>query len=204
MRRASDAIDEDALMQGAGLRSSVRGLAHCGLCGIPLSDSHAHLFELDSRALSCACTTCSRLFPGGSRQRCQRVETKVVPLPDLQLTARDWAALDVPERLLFLAPSAQHTCVYAIYPNPHGPVKARLPLRAWHQLVTAHGALASFAYEIEVLLIDGRGDRCACSRMSIDVCHRLVDPLRAPPCSSAPAWERLEQALTELQRGFQA
>jgi hypothetical protein len=124
-----------------------------------------------------------------------------VPLRDLQLNEEDWRALDVPVRLLFLCPSALHDCVYAVYPNAQGAVQAQLPLRSWHELLTTHPVLASVAYELEALVVDGREGRCACSCVSIDVCHGLVGLLRSSQRSAVNAWPELERALSDLQRG---
>lgn len=178
--------------------------ARCELCAAPLPDPHAHLFAIEARELICTCAACSVLFPATGQQARRRVERRVVPLRDLQLNDEDWRALDVPVRLLFLCPSALHDCVYAVYPNAQGAVQAQLPLRAWHELLGAHPVLASVGYELEALVVDGREGRCACSCVSIDVCHGLVGLLRSSQRSAVSAWPELERALSDLQRGAYA
>ena len=51
----------------ASLRRFARPRAareRCELCGAELADEHAHLVELASRRLACACEACAILFSG--------------------------------------------------------------------------------------------------------------------------------------------
>ena len=175
-------------------------LARCELCAGALDPRHAHLFEPEPRRLLCACTACALLFPAGELSQRVRVEPRVQPLRELQLDDYDWAALDVPVRLVFLCPSARHQQLFATYPSPQGAVEARLPLAAWHALTRAHSQLNELAPELEALVVDGRSEPGSCTRVSIDVCHALIGHLRAHRRSVA-AWRALEQALLQLQRG---
>ena len=175
-------------------------LARCELCAGTLDSRHAHLFEPEPRRLLCACTACALLFPSAHGAQRVRVETRVQPLRDLQLSDLDWTALDVPVRLVFLCPSARHQQLFATYPSPQGAVEARLPLAAWQALTRAHPQLNSVEPELDALVIDGRAEPSSSTRVSIDVCHALVGHLRAHRRSVA-AWRALEQALVRLQRG---
>lgn len=174
--------------------------ARCELCATPLAERHAHLFEPEPRRLLCACIACGLLFPAGERSQRVRVETHVLPLRDLQLSDLDWAALDVPVRLVFLCPSTRHQQLFATYPSPQGAVEARLPLAAWHALLRNHPQLNEMPPEHDALVIDGRSEPGSCARVSIDVCHALIGHVRAHRRSVA-AWQALEQALLRLQRG---
>lgn len=182
-------------------------LARCELCSAALDERHAHLFEPASRNLACACIACALLFPdagGAARAQRLRVEPRVVPLPELQLSELDWHALDVPVRLVLLYPSAHHDRLFASYPNAQGAVEARLPLAAWRALVHAHPQLNGFEPELDALLLDGRSERGARCRVSIDVAHALLGRLRAPGAGGgldSARWQAFEQALARLQRG---
>jgi hypothetical protein len=181
--------------------------ARCELCSAALDERHAHLFDPQSRQLSCACIACGLLFPAGSgAARAQRlhVEPRVVPLPDLQLSDQDWHMLDVPVRLVLLFPSAQHERLFASYPNPQGSVDARLPIAAWHALVRAHPQLNGLEPELDALVLDGRSEPGAGCRVSIDIAHALLGRLRAPASGAGrkhAGWQAFEQALLRLQRG---
>lgn len=150
----------------------------CDLCGVPIRDEHAHLFEPEPRRVACACTACALVFQEDTG-RYRRLHSRAVRARGVELEEDDFRALDVPVRLAVLSPSAVHGCVFATYPNAGGATEAVVPRTAWDALSAGQPAVASVRPDLEGLIIDHLGGRKRAFVASLDLCYRFVGVLRA-------------------------
>ena len=152
--------------------------ARCELCAAPVGERHAHVVELQSRALSCACGACAVLFrdagAGGGRWR--TIPDRVVVAADGMVSDADWARLEIPVRLAFLV---RRDGWVALYPSPAGPVEAPLSAAAARALATALPAAERVAPEVEALLVhrDAAGQTRALI-VPLDAGYELVGLVR--------------------------
>ncbi len=135
-------------------RAQRRRRAHdrCELCGEAVAERHAHVVELATRALRCACTACAILFrdahAGGGRFR--TVPDRVVALAVATLSAADWARLELPVQLAFVVRDDGWT---AYYPSPAGSVAAPLSERAAQALVELIPRATDITPHVEAILL---------------------------------------------------
>src|SRR4051812_15308916 len=73
----------------------------CELCSAALAPDHAHLVELATRRLACACDACGVLFSGGGSGKYRRVPRDVRLLADFRLDDLAWEGLQLPINLAF-------------------------------------------------------------------------------------------------------
>src|SRR5690348_6962995 len=73
----------------------------CDLCSVELAETHAHLLELASRRLVCACDACAVLFDNQAAGKYRRVPRRFQLLADFRLAEEQWAALQLPIDLAF-------------------------------------------------------------------------------------------------------
>jgi hypothetical protein len=126
--------------------------ARCELCAAPVGDRHAHVVELATHAIACACGACAVLFrdagAGGGRYR--TIPDRVVVAANGALPEAEWARLEIPVRLAFLV---RRDGWVALYPSPAGPVEAPLSDAAARALGTVLPASAQVTPEVEALLL---------------------------------------------------
>ncbi len=165
----------------ASLRRYARPRApreRCELCGLDLADEHAHLVELASRRLCCACDACAVLFgsPGAARYR--RVPRDCWRLTDFRMTDVQWEELNVPIGLAFFLPTAAGS-VAALYPSPAGATEALPSQEAWQALAADNPVLRELTPDVEALLVNRLAAPPEYYRLGIDQCYKLVGLVRS-------------------------
>src|SRR5437588_12994355 len=73
----------------------------CELCSADLADEHAHLVELATRRLRCACDACAILFSSQATARYRRVPRRNEFLSSFHLDDVQWEGLNLPINLAF-------------------------------------------------------------------------------------------------------
>ncbi|WP_328320243.1 DUF5947 family protein [Streptomyces sp. NBC_00388] len=152
----------------------------CEMCAEPVAPGHAHVVNLESRALMCSCRPCYLLFTGeDARLRYRAVPERYVRFDGVPLDARAWDELQIPVGLAFLFRNSVQDRTVAFYPGPAGATESELPLDAWDTVVASAPALAMLRPDVEALLIrrPGTGDG-SCHLVPIDACYELVGRLR--------------------------
>src|SRR5579864_8652833 len=96
--RSTDAGPFAALRRFARPRPAVE---QCELCSAALTPEHAHLLDLASRQLLCACGPCVILFSGQQTGQYRAVPRRIQALPDFRMTDVQWEALLIPIGLAF-------------------------------------------------------------------------------------------------------
>jgi hypothetical protein len=156
-----------------------RGGARCELCGGPLAAAHAHVADLERRAIHCACGACATLFARPAGGRLRTVPSRVLFDPDLSLEDDRWARIGVPVRLAFVFQSSSIGRAVAVYPSPAGPVEAEVDARAWADLAALSPLFACAEPDVEALLVRGeRGRPLEVLLAPIDACYALVAVVR--------------------------
>ncbi|MFF5210882.1 DUF5947 family protein [Streptosporangium sp. NPDC000396] len=152
----------------------------CGMCAEPIGEDHGHVVDLESRALLCACRACHPLFAQDEtvRGRYRAVPKRHLYDPSFRLNAADWDELQIPVRMAFFFRNSALGRTVAFYPSPGGATQSELPLETWERVLAANPALAGALPDVEALLIDRRGDGCACHLVPVDACYRLVGLVR--------------------------
>jgi hypothetical protein len=150
----------------------------CELCGAPLPQAHAHLLDVQTEVLTCACRACALLFTGQAEARYRPVPDRVRSLPGLVLTDEQWESLDVPVGLAFFTRSSRRGRVVARYPSPAGPTESQLGLSTWEELEAANPALRELRPDVEALLVNRVGTAADNLIVPIDRCYALVGLVR--------------------------
>ena len=156
---------------GRHARSS--GSTHSELCAIPLTDEHAHVVDIESRRLLCACRMCTAV--GG---KFRVVPSRYVHLPSMSLTAAEWEPLGIPVGLVFFVMNSHVGRTVASYPGPAGAAESLLPLDTWAALTARHGWLQRLAPDVEALLVRRVNDEYRCYIVPLDACYELVGRIR--------------------------
>jgi hypothetical protein len=150
----------------------------CELCAAPLPPEHAHLVEVASRRLACACDACAVLFPNAAAARYRRVPRQSTLLPDFRLGDAAWEGLGLPINLAFFLHSTPAGRVVAFYPSPAGATESLIALEAWQALVDDNPVLRDLEPDVEALLVNRVGAARDCYRVGIDRCYHLVGLIR--------------------------
>ncbi len=152
----------------------------CELCAAPVGAAHAHVVDLEERALLCACKPCSLLFERQQDGRYRTVPRRVLVQPSLALTSSRLAALGVPVQLAFLFKSSRHEQWTAVYPSPAGPTESALRSADVEQLGETCALVRALAPDTEALLVYGRRAQVVleCFLAPIDDCYQLVGRIR--------------------------
>ncbi len=157
----------------------------CEMCAEPISESHQHVVDLESRALMCTCRGCYLLFTAQDAQlRYRAVPDRYLHVPDFVLGPGQWDALEIPVGLAFFFRNSRQDRTIAFYPGPAGATESELPLDAWQTVLAANPVLSELAADVEALLIrmPGRdaaaGARASCHVVPIDACYELIGRLR--------------------------
>lgn len=174
----------------------------CELCSAVLPQSHEHLFDARARSTACACTACAVLFASEATARYTRLSPASERLTELEFGRPELERLGIPVTLVCLCPSALHARVFAQYPSRAGVVDGLVALSDWHALVAAQPALAAVAVDRDALLVDARGARATCIRLSMDRWHHMLGLLREQPGSVGFA--AFEAALHAMSGGARA
>ena len=168
--------------RGAGEPSPAASQAEetCELCAAPIGPVHGHLADLEHATLNCACRACYLLFtePGAGRGRYRAVPERYLRDPAHQLTAAEWAELDVPVGLAFFLYSSRRGQVCGFYPSPAGVTECTLDLAAWARLGQAHPLLSSPEDDVEAVLVNRAEAGIECFVVPVDVCYELAGRMR--------------------------
>jgi hypothetical protein len=174
----------------------------CGLCGLGLADEHAHLVEIATRRLVCACDPCAVLFPGREDARYRRVPRDAHFLADFPLSDAAWEVLSIPIDLAFFVRSTPLGRVVALYPSPGGAAEAPVDPEAWEVLAEEYPPLLRLEPDVECLLVNRVGGSRECYRAGIDRSYRLVGLVRTHwrGFSGGPAaWDEIGRFFADLK-----
>jgi hypothetical protein len=150
----------------------------CDLCSAELADEHAHLVELASRRLVCACDPCAILFSAGGAGKYRRVPRDARLLANFSMTDVQWADLNLPINLAFFLHSTSAGRVVALYPSPGGAAESLPAAEAWQALVEANPVLRDFEPNVEALLANRLGAAPEYYSVGVDRCYELVGLIR--------------------------
>jgi Family of unknown function (DUF5947) len=153
------------------------------MCAEPISETHQHVVNLESRALMCTCRGCYLLFTAEDAElRYRAVPDRYLSFPDFSLGPGQWDSLEIPVGLAFLFRNSVQGRTIAFYPGPAGATESELPLQAWESVLAANPSFAVLRPDVEALLIRGpqRGTvGFTCNLVPIDACYELVGRLRS-------------------------
>jgi hypothetical protein len=154
----------------------------CEMCATPIASEHAHVVNVESRSLVCACRACYLLFTseGAARGKFRAVPDRYLHDPAFALGEAQWDALQIPVRIAFFFANSSLDRVVAFYPSPAGATESLLPLEAWQELRAANPILETLAPDVEALLVYGRRgkDGFDCFVVPIDACYELTGIVR--------------------------
>jgi hypothetical protein len=169
-----------ATLRGLAQDSTRNTVERCDLCGAVIPAEHAHLMDLQSRQIRCACRACSVLFKdeGSGGRRYRLVPSRRFYLVDFRLDDGQWRALGIPVGLAFLVQDTAAGRVVAYYPSPVGPTEAAPPGDAWEAIVSGNPVLRGMAPDVEALLVNRAGGARDYFLTSIDECFRLCAVVR--------------------------
>ncbi|MEV4097997.1 DUF5947 family protein [Streptosporangium saharense] len=176
----------------------------CELCAEPVGERHAHVVDVGSRALMCACHGCHLLFTteGAAMGRFLAVPGRHLYAPRLVLSEDDWEELQIPVRMAFLFHNSALGRTVALYPSPGGATESELPMETWERVLAANPALADVRPDVEALLVDRRPDGFVCHLVPIDACYELVGLVRTRWKGfdgGREAWEAIDSFFADLR-----
>lgn len=143
----------------------------CELCETPLTAAHAHVLDLDTKRLLCACRVCS-----GAGGRYRVLPSRYVHTPAMRLTSAQWETFGIPVGLAFFVFDSRRGCAVASYPGPAGATESALPVGAWPPADASW--LEDVAPDVEAVLARRRGDDYGCYIVPLDACYELVGRIR--------------------------
>lgn len=163
-------------------RREKAALEHCELCSASLQPNHSHLIEVAKRKLICTCEPCAILFSGPS-VKFRRVPSRVLSMPDFNLSDAEWNDLMVPINIAFFFRSSLEGRVIALYPSPAGPMESLLPLESWNEIESRNPILRGMEQDVEGLMVNRLGHARGYSApeyyvVPIDECYKLVGLIR--------------------------
>jgi hypothetical protein len=189
----------------ASLRRFLRPRAvreRCELCDAELAPDHAHLVEVASRRLRCACEACVILFSGRGTPKYRRVPRDAWLLADFRLTGVQWEGLNLPIDLAFFLHSTPAGRVVALYPSPAGATESLPALDAWQALAADNPVLRELEPDVEALLVNRLGPVPECYRVGVDRCYELVGLIRTHwrgLSGGTAVWEEVGRFFTALK-----
>jgi hypothetical protein len=177
------AVPATPLVQIArGNRREHSATTQCESCGTTLSESHAHVVDIEDRRLLCSCTECwASAGRADDTSRLRAVPRACAPYPPLRLTEANWDALQIPVGLAFFVVHGRTSRTFAFYPSPAGSVESLLPLDGWRDLVAANPWLATVAPDVEALVVRQAPhvpNLWQSAVVPIDECYDLIGRIR--------------------------
>jgi hypothetical protein len=145
----------------------------CELCAAALPEAHAHLIDVETRRLLCACAICSVV--GG---KFRLLPSRYIHHASMTLAPADWDPLGIPVGLVYFVVNSHLGRTVACYPGPAGATESVLPLETWPALVTRHTWVRRLAPDVEALLVRRSGDEYRCFIAPLDACYELVGRIR--------------------------
>ena len=100
-------------------------------------------------------TSCARGAGGG---HFRAVPERYRAFPDLELTAAQWDALQIPVSVAFFFVNSELDRVAAFYPGPAGATESLLALETWEEIAASHPELASIEPDVEAFLVRAHRD----------------------------------------------
>ena len=157
--------------------SPVQNTEKCELCGMPISEEHRHLLELNERRILCACEPCLAM-KSGLENYCP-VSTRTLWLDDFVFPDELWAAFQLPVGLAFFMRSTGTNTVVALYPSPAGATECELHLESWDKLVELNPILRDLEADAEALVVNRMVGAHQHAIVPIDECYRLVGLIKS-------------------------
>jgi hypothetical protein len=185
------------------MRPRTAARSRCELCSAELADDHAHLVELASRRLCCACEPCAILFSSPAAPKYRRVPLRIEYLPDFRLEEFQWEGLGLPINLAYFLHSTAAGRVVAFYPSPAGATEALPPPDAWQTLVEDNPSLRDLEPDVEALLVNRLGPEPMCFRVGVDQCYALVGLVRTHwrgLSGGTAVWKEIEGFFAKLRQ----
>lgn len=180
-----------------------QNVERCEMCSAQLPAEHAHLLDVTTRQLQCACDACALLFAEGHHAKLRRVPRRIEHWTDFRLTDEQWSGLHLPINLAFFYTSTPERRVTAMYPSPAGATESLLPLDTWQDLVRDNPRLANLEPDVEALIVNRIKDRREYFRAPIDQCYRLVGLIRAHwrgLSGGMDVWRHIDAFFDDLHR----
>jgi hypothetical protein len=148
----------------------------CEMCGASIPTEHAHVVNIVSRNLMCACRACYLLFTheGAAQGKYRAVPTRYLHDPDFTISNAQWEAIQIPVGMVFFFFNSALDRVVAFYPSPAGATESLLPLGTWERLIKSNPLLADLEADVEALLVNRREQACECFIVPIDAAYELV------------------------------
>jgi len=185
-------------------REPTRTGERCDLCGTALPEDHRHMLQLVERRIDCTCEACWALRSGDAEYR--PVGTRVLWLPDLEMSGDRWASFGIPIGLAFFMRSTVAGGVVALYPSPAGATESELDMGSWDALVEDNPVLEQLDTDSEGLVVNRLSEPPGYAIAPIDDCYRLVGLVKAN-WEGISGGDRLEGAIrgyfAELQERAQ-
>lgn len=154
----------------------------CELCARPLDAAHAHVVDVETRRMRCACRPCTLLFThsGAEPGRYRAVPDRHLHDPSCRLTAADWDDTEIPVRTAFFFRNAALDRWAAFYPGPAGATESLLSPASWERLVASTPLFGMLAPDVEAVLVHGPRGTAALDAflVPIDACYELVGVVR--------------------------
>jgi len=195
----------EVLKRFLGGTAATRPGPQCELCRTAIDDTHAHVVNLQTRALLCACRACYLLFThaGAADGKCRAVPERYHALPAFELTPVQWDRLQIPVGIAFFFFNSVLARVSAFYPSPAGATESLLPLDAWQDIADANPLLRTLEPDVEALLLYRRRDRPFESFLvPIDACYELTGHVRRHWKGfdgGADAWREIDAFFARLR-----
>ena len=122
---------------------------------------------------------CSRAR-GRRRGKFKAVPERYLYAPGLILTDAQWTSLQIPVGIAFFFFNTSLGRMVVFYPGPAGATESLLSLETWDELARTNPLLATFAADVEALLVRNvqRRGGFECYIVPIDACYELVGRIR--------------------------
>jgi hypothetical protein len=152
----------------------------CEMCGASIDDEHAHVVNVETRSIQCACRACYLLFtnPGAGGGKRRAVPSRFRHDPAFALSRQVWESAGIPVSMAFVFVNSTSDTAVAFYPSPAGATESMLSPEVWREVLNANPDFADIAADVEALLIVAEDERFEAFLVPIDVCYELVGLVR--------------------------
>jgi len=184
-----------------------RIVERCELCSAPVIEGHPHLFETQTRRISCACDACALLF-SGPRSQYKRIPRRVEYLAGFDIAEGEWDSMLIPIGMAFFFENSEDKKkITALYPGPGGATESLLGLETWQDIAARNPRLEEMEADVEALLANRLGPARGFGAaeyyiLPIDECFRLVGLIRSGwrgLSGGAEVWETLQKFFAGLK-----
>jgi hypothetical protein len=198
----SGPLSNEALTALKSLRRARSAAERCELCAAELPARHAHLFEMESRRITCACDACALLFEPDAAPRYRRIPRDAYYLLDFAIADLQWEALSLPINLAFLFFNNASRRMVAMYPSPAGATESLLSLDAWQQIAALNPRLQRMQPDVEGFLVNRVSTPHEYYIAPIDRCFELTGIVRKQWrgfSGSEEVWKEVENFFASLR-----